>query len=164
MGALAWNGGALSQMPSMFNNFFNDDWFKYSFDKRKTRARHTSAHQLKDNGDCYRVELAVPGLSRSDIRVEANANTLTIDGYRRRSTAPFSMRSYAIRVIHHTIAMPEDADMTSVKAKCRRGLLTLSVKKINNSRAIQVEGDPQPVDRSVANFFQRFVKWRKRCG
>lgn len=66
-----------NDLPSLFNGFFDDDVFPgffLNFDKRNG----TPAVNIVESKDDYRIEVAAPGLDKSDFKIDLENNVLTI--------------------------------------------------------------------------------------
>ena len=66
-----------SAFPSMFDEFFNGDVFPgffLDFDRRTV----TPAVNIIESKDNYRIEVAAPGLDKSDFKIDLENNVLTI--------------------------------------------------------------------------------------
>jgi HSP20 family protein len=66
-----------NDLPSLFNGFFDDDVFPglfLNFDKRNA----TPAVNIVESKDDYRIEVAAPGLDKSDFKIDLENNVLTI--------------------------------------------------------------------------------------
>ena len=87
----------------------------------------------------FKVELAVPGYSKENLKVEVSEGILTVsseqrsekeneqDGWKRRE---FSYNSFS-----RSFQLPENADPESVKAHFTDGVLNLSINKKNPGTA-----------------------------
>jgi HSP20 family protein len=66
-----------NDLPGLFNGFFDDDVFPgffMNFDKRNA----TPAVNIVESKDDYRIEVAAPGLDKSDFKIDLENNLLTI--------------------------------------------------------------------------------------
>ena len=55
-------------LPTMFNDFFNDDWFPI----RTVAAATAPAINVKENDKAFTVEIAAPGMTKDDFKVHVN--------------------------------------------------------------------------------------------
>ena len=72
------NGNLNSLFPTFFDDFFNRDlfnWGNLNFSETNTTI---PAVNIKETGEAYEVEVAAPGMSKKDFKVELNGNTLSI--------------------------------------------------------------------------------------
>ena len=56
-----------SWLPTIFNDFFNDEWFPM-----RSMAANTPAINVKENDKHFVVEIAAPGMTKDDFRVHVN--------------------------------------------------------------------------------------------
>lgn len=94
---------------------------------------------IRDLDKEFKVELAVPGYSKENLKVEVSEGILTVsseqrsekesgqDGWKRRE---FSYNSFS-----RSFQLPENADPESVKASFTDGVLNLSINKKNPGTA-----------------------------
>ena len=54
-------------LPTIFNDFFNDDWFPM-----RSMAANTPAINVKENDKAFLVEIAAPGMTKEDFDVRIN--------------------------------------------------------------------------------------------
>ena len=54
-------------LPTIFNDFFNDEWFPM-----RSIAASTPAINVKENDKAFLVEIAAPGMTKDDFRVHVN--------------------------------------------------------------------------------------------
>ena len=57
----------LNWLPSVFSDFFNDDWFPM-----RTTPPAVPAINVKENDKAFELEMAVPGMSKEDFHVHVN--------------------------------------------------------------------------------------------
>src|SRR4051812_33722504 len=67
---------SLFNVPSLFNDFFLNDWFSRSTGDAGTLP----AVNVKETNEAYELEVAAPGLKRDDFKVEMNNDRLIITG------------------------------------------------------------------------------------
>jgi HSP20 family protein len=106
------------------NNFFS------SFDSN-----------VLETADGYTLEIAVPGMKKKDLRLEAADGVLTVQGQRQqRDVFGWLGRTVEFKStqIYRSFALPEDADADRIQAKCRDGLLKISIPKIKSQRTFRV--------------------------
>ena len=80
------------------------------------------------------VEAAVPGVKPEEIDVQVTGNVLTIKGEReqekkeKRPSYVYQERSYGS--FHRSVTLPTDVDVENAKARFERGVLTLTLPKV----------------------------------
>lgn len=124
-----------------------DDIFDRFFD-RDDRDRSTSAvwsprTDLSETDDRYRIRLDLPGMSKDDISINLQNNTLTVRG-ERESTRTADDEDYvrverAFGTFHRTFTLPDAVDADNIEATYEDGVLTIGVPKTEESTPRQIE-------------------------
>ncbi|RAW02600.1 Hsp20/alpha crystallin family protein [Pseudochryseolinea flava] len=105
--------------------------------------------------------LAVPGLTRNDLHLNIEGRVLSVSEKTRpawfRQTSGFSTGRFQYRCL-----LPEGADPERVEAKCREGLLTITVEKIRNGKkhSIKVLGGDTDKNTGGVNGWWKNLKER----
>lgn len=89
-------------------------------------------HFITDDKGYY-YEMDVPGLTKTDINITIEDNMLLIQGERKGRTT---------RHIQQYTTLPRDADLATLKAKVKDGVLTIELNKTpkpNNSVKVNIE-------------------------
>jgi HSP20 family protein len=121
----------LPDLGNVFDDFFGSDFTAPAFSGRRSSV---PAVNVKENQDEFLIEVAAPGLTKEDFKIEVNNNVLTIsaevkkeeksedDGYTRRE---FQYSSFC-----RSFAIPKnEVDEGKVKAAYKDGLLTITLQK-----------------------------------
>jgi HSP20 family molecular chaperone IbpA len=101
------------------------------------------ATDIYEDQNCYRLEVAVPGVNRRDLVVQVDGTLLSVSiqkTERTRGGAAGMINTNARR----SFALPDDADINSINAKCRDGLLKITIGKIKPGKTlhyIKVDGN-----------------------
>lgn len=133
-GSLA-NKNNVSNFPSLSNWF--DDFSLAEFPSLFTSNFNTGMSlpkvNIKEEADAFVVEMAVPGLKKSDFNINLENNTLSIsaeieekneqkdDGYTRRE---FGYSSFK-----RTFTLPETVEDSKINAKYSEGILNIHLPK-----------------------------------
>src|SRR5436190_8957986 len=72
------NGSLLNQMPVLFDDLFNRDLFNWGNQNFSDTNTTIPAVNIKETPDNYEVEVAAPGMTKNDFKVQLDGNTLTI--------------------------------------------------------------------------------------
>ena len=112
--------------PSLFNKFFYDNLEDSSV------KRFLPPADVFENEKSYVVNLAVPGLSKSDFDIDLEDGKLLISGERKFEEVEGvtyyrqEIQNGAFKRVFH---LPEDAEQNGIGASYKNGLLTLTIKK-----------------------------------
>ncbi|KMT04770.1 hypothetical protein BVRB_7g169490 [Beta vulgaris subsp. vulgaris] len=95
----------------------------------------------------YIFYIDVPGLSKSDIQVQLEDETILVikaNGKRKRDGEEegckyLKLERSVVQKIMRKFRLPDDADVSSISAKCENGVLTVTVKKIPPSKPKTVQ-------------------------
>ena len=125
------------------SNLFDDDLFFGTVSK----ASSMPAVNIKEGEKNFALELAVPGMNKSDFKIEVNDDVLTVsseaksevsedkDGYKRKE---FSYTSFC-----RSFYLPENVKVEEIKATYKDGILNVDIpkdkeEKISKNREITI--------------------------
>ncbi|QSG06686.1 Hsp20/alpha crystallin family protein [Halapricum desulfuricans] len=103
------------------------------------------AIDLVERGDEFAVTVDLPGFERDDVEIEVTDHTLHIDAEREEATeeeaAQYLRRERRHESMHRSIQLPDEVDKTSVKARMKNGVLTVTLPKleVEEPRTIEIE-------------------------
>ena len=135
-------------IPSIFNDFFDNNWM--------VRSNATApAINVIENDKEYTVEVAAPGMTRSDFKIQVDAeNDLTITMEKgcscncnkeekkseqtnvQQSTndepkGRYLRREFSYTKFQQTLVLPEDVEAAKIEAKVTDGVLCIKIPKKN---------------------------------
>ena len=130
------NGTFFPAIPSLFDDFFNRDWLDSSLaDWRVTGATLPAVNVMETNDD-FKIEVAAPGMKRSDFKVELDNNVLTISSERENkseekdSNGNYTKREFSYQSFQRSFQLPAQVvDADKIEAKYEHGLLHLVIPK-----------------------------------
>src|SRR5687767_8454024 len=76
------NGNLLNQLPILFDDFFNRDLFNWNNANFSNTDTTIPAVNIKETAENYEVEVAAPGMTKKDFKIELDGNLLTISSER----------------------------------------------------------------------------------
>jgi HSP20 family protein len=103
------------------------------------RKAGSAGWELSETEDEIRVRAELPGVEEKDIHVTIDEELLTIRGEHREQKET-KKRNYHVSEMSYggysrTIPLPAEVDAEKVKAKFKRGVLTLNLPKTEQARA-----------------------------
>jgi HSP20 family protein len=120
-------------VPTSFSNlidrFFNDSLSRtggsaYSFVPKV---------DILENEKAYEINVAVPGLSKDDFKIDLNDNFLTISGERKFSKEKKENNLHVVETQYgnfsRSFSLPENVDASKISAKYADGILEINVPK-----------------------------------
>ncbi|MGF7080580.1 Hsp20/alpha crystallin family protein [Mucilaginibacter sp. UYCu711] len=122
------------QKKNLVNPFFNDVYsiLNDSFLNEKSATR-TPAVNIAENDNQFEVELAVPGLSKADIKISLDKNVLSVSADKKTETTDetkkYTKREYSFSSFSRSFTLPESADQSKIEADYTAGILKLTIAK-----------------------------------
>ena len=122
------------QKNGIVNPFFNDVYslLNDSYLSGKTATR-TPAVNISESDNGFEVELAVPGLSKEDIKINLDKNVLSVSADKKTETVDenkkFTKREYSFNSFSRSFNLPESADQSKIEADYTAGILKLTIAK-----------------------------------
>jgi HSP20 family protein len=134
-----------SYYPEFTNSFFGGNlWSNFFSDG----ADYTvPAVNIKESKKAYSIELAVPGLSKSDIVVRIEKDVLQVESKKEskseKKVDDFMRREFSYNSFSRSFYLPEDVDTDKIKASHENGVLTIELPKVakddkNTNRSIKI--------------------------
>ena len=127
-----------SWLPSIFNDFFDNDWL----DRRSTTS---PAVNILETDDCYQVEVAAPGMTREDFKVQINEeNELLITLEKRTESGKeptncsadskskkctYLRREFSYTQYRQSLLLPDNIERDKISARMENGVMTIDIPK-----------------------------------
>jgi HSP20 family protein len=131
-----------SLFPSLWNGFFDDDWFGNS--KIAQSGTSVPAVNIKDTGDDLEVEMAAPGMKKDDFQVDLDHDILTITAEVKSENSDedkdgmYSRKEFSYSSFSRSFALPNSIVAEKIAAKYKDGVLHITLPK-------KEEAKPKPV-------------------
>ena len=114
--------------PSLIDDFINQDW------NLKTPSSITlPAVNIKDLEAQFEIELAVPGMKKSDFEIEVEDGLLSISSSLEEEQVTekgkFTRREFSYNSFKRTFTIPESVDPSNIEAQYSDGVLQLRLPK-----------------------------------
>lgn len=93
---------------------------------------------IQEEHNSYKIEIAVPGMSRNDIAVQVDGSVLQVSTVKRGNGSLFISKGFHNRHFDHSFILPPRSDVNNIKAKCRNGLLTIRIGKIRDEKEYSI--------------------------
>ncbi len=135
---LVKRNGFLTTLPSIFEDFFADNSPKVSASSPARRwferTQATPAVNVRESDKEFTVEVAAPGLSKEDFKVELNDNVLTVScdkkEQKEEKTEQYTRREFGYFSFKRSFALPENmVAAEKIEAKYENGILQLLLPK-----------------------------------
>lgn len=121
-------------LPSFIDNFFSRDWLDWNESNFSTTNSTLPAVNIKENDESFMIEMAAPGLSKENFKVNLDRNRLVISSELREEKnegdEKYSRREFSYQSFQRSFALPEDTvDGDKISAKYNNGILMVSIPK-----------------------------------
>jgi HSP20 family protein len=129
------NGNLFNPLPALFDDFFNRDLFNWGNSNFSDTNTTIPAVNIKETPETYEVEVAAPGMTKDDFRVELEGNMLTISSERsnqkeEKENERYPRREFSYQSFVRTFNLQKDVvDIDKIEAKYENGLLHLMIPK-----------------------------------
>ncbi len=129
------NGSLLNSLPTFFDDFFNRDLFNFNDANFSQTNTTIPAVNIKETGENYEVEVAAPGMTKKDFKVELNGQLLTISSEKSqqnetREEERYARKEFSYQSFQRTIHLHKDVvDIDKIVARYENGLLHLTIPK-----------------------------------
>ena len=129
------NGSLFNDLPSIFNDFFNrelSNWGELNFSDTRTTIPAVNIRETKEN---FEVEMAAPGMKKSDFRIELDGNLLTINSEatnqnEEKDGERYTRREFSYQSFQRSFTLPKEVvDSDKINARYEDGVLRLLIPK-----------------------------------
>ncbi|MDR1780403.1 MAG: Hsp20/alpha crystallin family protein [Tannerella sp.] len=128
-------------LPGIFNDFFGNEWVE-------SKRVSSPAVNIIENEKEYKVEVAAPGLTKDDFRIDIHDDDMLTISVEKKSEKSdegknnkYLRREFSYSSFRQSMILPDDVDRESIKAKMEDGILSIEIPKI-----VKVE-QPNPTKR-----------------
>jgi len=128
------NGDHFSTLPTWFDNFLSRDFFDWNNSNFSDTGTTIPAVNIIDQPDNFEVEMAAPGMTKNDFKIELDNNLLTISSEKsekgEKDVQGFTRREFSYQSFNRRFTLPQNAvDTGKIKAKYENGVLRLIIPK-----------------------------------
>lgn len=134
------NANLLNPLPMLFDDFFNRDLFNWRNSTFSDTNTSIPAVNIKELADRYEVEVAAPGMTKKDFKVELDGNSLTIRSDKTNQKegnegATYTQREFSYQSFQRAFTLQKDVvDIDKIEARYENGLLHLLIPKKEEAR------------------------------
>jgi HSP20 family protein len=117
--------------PSVFEDMLRpmNEWL----DERWPFSTHLPAVNVKETDKAYEINLAAPGLEKTDFKIDLNGNMITISAEKEKTEEEkedgFTRKEYNFNSFSRSFTLPEDTVADKIDANYVNGELRLSLPK-----------------------------------
>lgn len=121
--------------PSLFDDLLSRDLWNLGVTNNSSTNTTIPAVNIRETPDNYEVEMAAPGMTKNDFKVELDGNTLTItseknDQREDKEEDRYISREFSYQSFQRTFQLHKDVvDVDKIEAKYENGVLHLLIPK-----------------------------------
>ena len=129
------NGNLQHHFPPLFDDLFNRDIFNWGLSNYSDTNTTIPAVNIKETRENYEVEVAAPGMNKSDFNVHLDGNMLTISSEKQtqqdqQEEVRYSSREFSYQSFSRTFTLQKDVvDTEKIQALYENGVLHLVIPK-----------------------------------
>jgi HSP20 family protein len=134
---------------NFFNDFFNRDWYDWSNRNYSLTNTTLPSVNIKESNDAFEVEMAAPGLTKEDFKIELDNNLLTISSEKKieesnKEGESYTSREYSYQSFSRSFTLPGIVERDKITAKYENGILKINIPK-------KEEAKPKPAKQIAIN-------------
>jgi len=118
-------------VPAYWDDFFNDRFYRNFH--TATSQNPTPAVNVVEEDQAFKIEMAVPGVSRKDFHIEVEDDVLTISTEKKESKkdqqSNYLRREFNYQSFKRSFQLPETVDQDSIQATHESGILSVILSK-----------------------------------
>ncbi|MDP5120824.1 MAG: Hsp20/alpha crystallin family protein [Spirosomaceae bacterium] len=119
----------VSTFPTLFDTFFND----YDRIQKPSVSKTLPLVNVVENEESFRIELAAPGLTRADFKVNIHEDVLTISSEKQAENEEtkenYTRREFSYASFNRSFNLPDTVDSDNIAATYNEGILNLTLPK-----------------------------------
>ncbi len=117
--------------PSLFDEFFKDNYLPESY--YRENGKNMPAVNIAESNDEYTIEVAAPGLSKGDFKVNLENNVLTISSEKetKNETEDRNVlcREFSYSSFSRSFTLPDSVNGDKIRATHNDGILSIAIPK-----------------------------------
>ncbi|RZT91744.1 heat shock protein Hsp20 [Ancylomarina subtilis] len=120
--------------PSLFDNFFSRDWMDWNNSNYSSTNTTLPAVNVREDDHEFTIEVAAPGMKKSDFNINLDNNQLTISSEIKSENetkdGKYSRKEFSYQSFRRSFRLPVDLiDGDKIEAKYDEGILCIHLPK-----------------------------------
>ena len=122
-------------LPSFWDNFFSRDLMDWGTSNFSSTDTTLPAVNVKETDEAFEIEVAAPGMSKGDFKVNLENNTLTISSEKKEEKKQeekgrFTRREFSYQSFQRSFTIPENlVEGDQITARYCEGILCVHLPK-----------------------------------
>jgi len=113
------------------NDFLRNNFFGDLLDSESNL--NTPAVNISEGTESYTIEVAAPGLTKSDFKINLDHNILTIsslkENKKEEKEGSYTRQEFSYYSFSRSFTLPESTETEKISATCKDGILYVSIPK-----------------------------------
>ena len=119
---------------NVFNDFFMKDLWNWGISNNSETNTTIPAVNIRETNENFDVEVAAPGMTKDDFKVELDGNLLTIrsekqNQHEEKDGDRYTRREFSYQSFQRSFQLPKVVDADKIEARYENGLLHLIIPK-----------------------------------
>ncbi len=135
------NGRLAPSVPSLLNDFFSEDFFKFPLTQWRSEGTTLPAVNIRETPDAFEIDVAAPGMKRDDFKIELDNNVLSISSERQEQHEQgdngdgYMRQEFSYQAFERNFNLPaKKVEEDKIEARYTDGILHISVPKKEEAR------------------------------
>lgn len=139
MSLIGRNGNGFHSVPGLFDDFFSRDLFNWGNSNFSSTSTTVPSVNIKETTDDFQVEMAAPGMEKSDFNISLEGNLLTISSQRKHEEESkddgYTRREFSYQSFQRSFTLPRDVvEEDRIVARYQNGMLHLNIPKTERAK------------------------------
>lgn len=134
------NGSTMPSFVNLFEDFFNTelgDWRRGNFAGNDATLPKVN---IREDNDQFTIEVAAPGMRKSDFKVNVDNNVLVISSEKQEESKDeknnYRRQEFSYSSFQRSFTLPEIVDSEKISARYDNGVLLLTVPKKEEAKPL----------------------------
>jgi HSP20 family protein len=118
---------------NFFNDFFDKDALNWSNKHFSNTNTTLPAVNIKEDDNGFEVEMAVPGMTKKDFKINLENNMLCISSEKKmedeKKDGNYSRKEFSYQSFSRSFSIPDSADDGKINARYENGILFINIPK-----------------------------------
>ena len=127
---------ATPSFDNLLNELLNDSLPKT---QKNNLTQNRPAVNVIESNDNFRIELAVPGLTKKDITINVEKDVLSISATRetvQKEGEKYTRKDFSYDNFKRTFQLPDTVDVSNIKASFKNGILEVTIAKKEEAKEL----------------------------
>lgn len=121
----------------MYHRVYNDPFLRFLAEssqmenRKKNQCGCAPSANVIENNESFRIEMAIPGFSREDVKITVEKDILTVESVKQepKEEVKYTRREFGMYEFKRSWRLTETIDQDQIRAEFNNGILTLILPK-----------------------------------